>query len=278
MINNISNKWMKKYEYAHKYYEKHGNLLVPKDYEITDDGTVIRLGYWINTQRNAYRKTRNNTHKLNEKQIELLNNIGMIWSFKLVKEDIRKEYTSDKWMMYFSLAKAYYENYGNLLVHRDYTVDVNGEVIRLGCWINSQRFKYSKNGLNDKKVKLLNSIGMVWNLSDYKENNDYISDIWMRNYLSAKKYYETYGNLLVNESYVVDSGAKQINLAKWIDNQRSSYKSGKLNKKQIELLNELSMVWYLREYKKHLKEIDLNKENKKYEDDVKIDNYKNSVL
>ena len=38
------------------------------------------------------------------------------------------------------------------------------------------------------------------------------------------------------------------------------------------------MVWYLREYKKHLKEIDLNKENKKYEDDVKIDNYKNSVL
>lgn len=80
----IKESWMKYYYCAKRYYEEYGNLLIPRKYIVVEEnGNVIHLGYWINTQRIAYKNKR-----LKEKQIELLNGIDMIWGVKYYKEKL----------------------------------------------------------------------------------------------------------------------------------------------------------------------------------------------
>ena len=40
----VTNIWLKNYLHAKKYYEEHGNLLVPRHYYITYDNKEFRLG------------------------------------------------------------------------------------------------------------------------------------------------------------------------------------------------------------------------------------------
>lgn len=67
------------YEVAKKYFELHGNLLVPENYEV--DG--IKLGSWIHAYRMAFRNQ--SWRQFNYSYIERLNNIGMIWDVELYR-------------------------------------------------------------------------------------------------------------------------------------------------------------------------------------------------
>lgn len=69
-----SKDWSKKYELAKKYYQSHGDLLIPATY-IDESG--IKIGSWIRTQR-VYRKNR----LLDKDQIEALDKIGMVWEIR----------------------------------------------------------------------------------------------------------------------------------------------------------------------------------------------------
>lgn len=66
--------WNIAYNYAKQYYEENGHLFVPKRY-ITSDGFV--LGKWIWEQRDNYLGL--SSHKISDKRIELLEDIGMFW-------------------------------------------------------------------------------------------------------------------------------------------------------------------------------------------------------
>ncbi len=237
----LSYKWKKNYELAKKYYEECGNLLIPKKYELDINGDVVRLGNWINTQRKLYKE-----NKLNEKQLNLLNDIDMVWSFKLIKDDIRKEFIPDKWMRNYELAKKYYEKHNNLLIPSNYEVIIDNVTIKLGRWLSTQRQNYSKNNLNDKQIELLNGINMIWNPIDYKKSNDYITENWMDSYQLAKSYYEEYGNLLIPARYSLNINDGEVNLGNWIVTQRQAYKNGKLDYTKIELLNKIGMVWQVK--------------------------------
>lgn len=76
----ISENWMRNYNLAKKYYEEHGNLLIPQNYEVVDNGNIIKLGNWINKQRAYYNE--NAPTKLTNKQIGLLNEIKMVWNLR----------------------------------------------------------------------------------------------------------------------------------------------------------------------------------------------------
>lgn len=84
---------------------------------------------------------------------------------------------------------------------------------------------------------------------DITENfRQFASKSWYAFYKEAKEYYDRYGNLLVPASYVTPNG---IRLGSWIQNQRQIYKgnsSEHLSRYEIELLEDLSMVWDVREY------------------------------
>ena len=131
----IETNWMKKYELAKKYYEKYGNLEVPMDFKtkdgINEDKNGLNIGNWIRTLRSAYKGK--SKSKISSKQIELLNKIGMIWEYDALRN----------WMEYYSLAKNYYEKYGNLRIRFDFKSsdgikeDKNGK--NLGNWIVAQR-------------------------------------------------------------------------------------------------------------------------------------------
>ena len=136
--------WMKNYSLAAAYYNENGNLAISKDYR-TIDG--VYLGRWIEHQRKQFQEK-----KLLEKEVALLCSIGMEWS----KIDL-------KWMEKYDLAVSYYNDKGDLLVPSRYTT-VDG--VNLGIWIKHQRKRYKEKKISEREIKLLEKIGMVWNLKE----------------------------------------------------------------------------------------------------------------
>ena len=205
----VFNKW---YKLAEEYYNEHGNLLVPFDYE-TKSGE--KLGKWINTTRTAYKNG-----DLSPDQIKKLEAIDMVWD--------AQEYVWNKW---YNLAVEYRNEHGDLLVPRKY-VTSSGK--KLGQWINRARQAYKNGDLSPDKIEKLNAIGMVWDASINKE------ETWNKWYQLAVEYRNEHGDLLVPNSCKTKSGE---NLGKWISKQRSIYKKGNLLPDQIERLNAIGMVW-----------------------------------
>lgn len=230
--------WMFNYNLAKAYYEKHGNLKVPYEYEVKVGNEVYKLGVWISTQRRAYKGI--GAYKIDEKQIALLNKIDMIW-----------EVRENSWEFYYDLAKAYYEKHGNLNVSCDYKAIYNGKVYDLYRWVNAQRKKYQNNKLSIEKTRLLDDIRMIWDFKEYIAKE--YTNKWYQTYLLAKQYYEKNGDLLINANYEVSYNGKIIKLGDWINTQRKLYKNHKLNDTKIGLLEEIGMVWYVKEQIKNEK-------------------------
>ena len=198
--------WEEMYEYAKKYYKHHGNLEVPYNfktnngYEQSENGK-IKLGYWINNQRQKVTQESEQGQKLLQ--------IGMRFENKYLS-----------WEDYYDLAKAYYEHHGNLEIqarfktNNGYEYDETGK-INLGIWIFNQRQKILPE--SEKGQKLL-QIGMRF-------GNKFLS--WDEMYNLAKIYYEYHGNLEIKQTFKTDNGYEQskngkINLGFWIHTQRKS--------------------------------------------------------
>lgn len=205
--------WEKGYTEAMQYRKEHGNLDVPTTYK---SETGYRLGGWIVDQRN--------NKNLTERRRKLLDDIGMIWS------------KSNPWEMRYALAKAYYEENGNLNVPTKYVA--NG--VWLNKWLNEQRqIQLGKRGqkqLTPEQIEKLNDIGMCWESRTELKNQV----AWDKRYEQAKLYFETYGNLLVPVDYTGTDG-KRLN--PWVIVQRRYYAEKKLTKEQIDQLSAIGMVW-----------------------------------
>ena len=237
--------WLNKYNIAENYYKEHGNLNVPRNYSVKVNNRTFNLGVWLNTQRCKYKGTV--LPMLDNEQIKLLEKIGMVWSLESAKKE--KEY--EHWLNVYNLVKKYYEKYGNLYIPIGYIEFVDDEHIDLVKWLFNQKAKYNKkinSVLSDEQIKLLEEIGMNWDMSSYKQEKDpdYISDKWYFKYELAKEYYKKHGNLLINSTYKVSKDNEVIKLGVWINSQRKRYKGKtlpKLNELQIKLLEEIDMVW-----------------------------------
>ena len=237
----ISKKWLCNYSFAKKYYEEYGNLNVNYYYKVKDK--EINLGVWISHQRCVYNGTVDGT--LTKKQIDLLNEIGMVWKIGRGKH---KRKISKEWISKYNLAKKYYEIHNNLLIPALYFVkDEDDKEINLGAWIACQRQLYKNCKLSLEKVELLEKLKMVWEVgrgNGKRKQEKKPSSIWLCNYDLAKKYYEEFHDLLIPALYNVENkDGKKIKLGTWISNQRVAYKNGKLNEEQIELLEKIGMVW-----------------------------------
>lgn len=218
--NTLAASWEYMFGEAKRYYEKNGNLEVPKKYK-TEQG--YSLGSWLTTQRKVRRGEQFGI--LGRERIEKLDSIGMRW----------ESYKDLSWKRYYTAAKKYYAEHGNLKVPVSYII--NG--LYLGSWISNLR-TYRKNGgqssfISEERMKALNDIGMIWDVSD---------TLWERNYKAAKVYYKQYGNLDVPLTYVAKGGTK---LGIWLNNIRGIYNGKiigrKLTREQVEALNEIGMSW-----------------------------------
>ena len=213
------------YELAKRYYEEHGDLLLPDKYEI--DGK--KVSNWIKDKRKAYKKG-----TLTEEQIEQLETIGMIWDVK--------EY---KWLQMFEQAKQYYDENGNLML----TPSQNKQ---LYAWLRIQRDLYIKGeGLSEKQKRLLGEIEISKEIKKpkaeaKKEHRVSKKAEWDKMYKQAQEYYEANGNLIIPRE---DEYSQLYN---WVKNQRTKYNVDptkcKLSKERIELLESIGMVWNIIEY------------------------------
>ena len=202
--------WESMYEQAQKYFEQHGDLLVPRTEEYK------KLSSWIKTQRRKY-KTNNEKSNLSQEQIKRLEKIGMVW-----------DVIQHQWDTMYEQAKAYYEQYGSLSISDDRATEFK----QLRSWIQEQKLKYNgedKTDLSKKQIEQLESIGIIWDV-----NQTYYDNM----YQQAKAYFEQHGDLLVprKEEY------KPLNT--WIKTQRRKYKEKKgISQEEIKSLEAIGMVW-----------------------------------
>ena len=214
--------WDLMYEQAKKYYHENGNLDVPKRY-VTSDG--FTLGTWITTQRLVHEGKRKGI--LTDDRVKKLEAIGMRW------ESVR----DISWEKNYAAAKAYYEEYGDLLVAAS---NNKYHGVNLGSWVTNLR-TYRKSGiqnsyLTSERIELLNNIGMVWDVPDY---------LFEKNYALCLAYYRKHGNLNISTKYVAADGTR---LGNWLDVIRGSQryptsKSAKLTESQKSRLEEIGFVW-----------------------------------
>ena len=140
------------------------------------------------------------------------------------------------WDMMFACARRFYEENGHLLVPRRYHTPEN---YALGNWILTQRKvrdgrQYGR--LDERRIALLDSIGMVW------EEAREVS--WKRYYSALCHYRAQHGNLDIKADYVDENG---VRLGTFITNIRSARRDGRsggiLTKERMQQLDALGMIW-----------------------------------
>ena len=139
---------------------------------------------------------------------------------------------SSSWEHYFSEASIYYAEHGDLNVPKLYTTPGG---LSLGVWLITQRRVREgqiQGNLTEQQIARLDSIGMVWG------NRKEIA--WQHGFEVAKKYHDTYGNLMVAGKYVAPDGYP---LGQWILKTRQQKLNGRLKEERIAQLDEIGMVW-----------------------------------
>ena len=141
--------WWNFFQCLAEYYEKHGNVLVPRGYKTF---SRINLGEWVGNQRFVKKNK-----KLSQKQQELLESIPG-WSWDSLE---------DAWWDNFQCLAEYYEKHVNVLVPHEYKT-LSGK--SLGGWVGNQRTAKKNNKLSQKRQELLESIpGWEWEVKKIKK-------------------------------------------------------------------------------------------------------------
>ena len=209
-------RWLEMYKLAEKYYEYHGNLLVPGLFKTNDgihhdDNGKYPLGSWISRQRVAKKGVKNSTSKINDEQIAMLDQIGMVW------EVLEKNLTD-----MFAILIKYYNHYGNINVPSKFVTndginfDNNGK--KLGSWLADIR--RGKTKITQEQIDLLNKMGIVWSP---------LEEQWDKMYSLAEKYYNHFHNLIISSHFKTKDGITYdedgVALGTWLFSQKYAIKN-----------------------------------------------------
>ena len=161
------------------------------------------LGRWVQTQRHVYKKG-----KLSEELIRKLDGLNFNW------ETTRG--TPITWDERFNELTKYKAEQGDCKVPKS-----QGS---LGTWVDTQRQEYRKGKLSDERVQKLGDIGFSWATLH-----------WDERFGELTKYKAEHGHCNVPQ--------KQGHLGRWVANQRTGHKMGKLSEERVRKLEDLGIVW-----------------------------------
>jgi len=201
--NTLEAAWDKGFRYLETYHTQHGDCLTPTNFRVGN----FNLGIWVNTQRG-----KKNT--LSTERLKLLNSLGFVWNS-----------LETAWDEGFRYLETYHAQHGDCLVPKNFRVDD----FKLGNWVNNQRGK--KNTLSKERLKLLNSLGFVWNT---------LEAAWDKGFRYLETYHTQHGDCLVSQRAKIGD----FNLGTWVNNQRRLQNT--LSKERLERLNSLGFVWTVR--------------------------------
>ena len=167
---------------------------------------IPQLGPWVQRQRMFYRKG-----LLNQNRTEKLERLEFEW-----------EPIETQWEEMHQALVDYKDQYGDCNVPWKYS-----DVPSLGPWVNSQRLAYRRNKLSQNRIKKLEILGFVWEFLDTK---------WEQMYEQLETYQKEHGDCNV-------SLRSPDELGRWVINQRTAYKKGRLSPERFKELEILGFVW-----------------------------------
>jgi hypothetical protein len=223
--------WMEKYLLLKEFHQQHGHVRLRKN-------EAGALGKWVVNQRDLYRRYQrgDSSSKMTPERIQLLEQVGMIWSLK----EMQATKHDEKWNRHYQELVEYQKQHGHVHVPKS-----QGS---LGVWVVSQRRAYDKkprgepSSLTDRRQALLEGL-RGFRLDNGRHAWQNVK--WEQNYQRLKHYYQEHGHSNV------PTGTKP--LGRWVSKLRHDYKlvqQGKLvptlTREQIERLErEVDFQWQI---------------------------------
>ena len=170
----------------------------------------VQLGVWVNNQRRLYKKG-----KLPANRREMLDALGLSWDAL----DHRRERN-------FALLKQFLERVGHGNVPRSHKEDG----VKLGNWLHEQRKLYKKGKLDKSCQRRLDNLGVSW---------DPHAEQWEHNFALLEQYQNREDHSNVPREHKED----EVKLGRWLNNQRTLYKKGKLDESRQRRLENLGVSW-----------------------------------
>ena len=136
--------WDENYEKFKKYYQKHKTFTVSRKFDKS-------LANWIVT-------TRHEKKLLQDYQIKKMDDLNPTWKLS------SKEINDNLWYEKLLQLEKYKTEHGHCNVPQTHE--------NLGRWLNDQRIDKKREKINPERLELLESIGVVWDMVEYKFQQD----------------------------------------------------------------------------------------------------------
>jgi len=220
------------------YKEKHGHIQLPCK-GTQEDKEFHSLCLWTASQKSKYREYQTGLKKtFKPYRLKALEKLGMQW-----------EVRCNKWPTQLNLLKEYKKTHGHCMV----PTRTSKQYKLLGHWVGSQRNEWKKlkdgkqSELTPERIQMLNDVGFVWNVHDYK---------WQSMYEKLLIFWKEHGHCCVPDTYPTNQS-----LSNWVLRQRAEHavfsgvdnagcnSKGNLAKKcfltpeRIKLLEDIGMEW-----------------------------------
>ena len=202
-FNLLEEKWNYNFELCKEFVQKYNRL--PKHVELYKG---VNTGFWLFTQKTSYKQG-----KLSKERQHKLESIGVNFDNNLSEE---------QWNYNFELCKEFLKKYNRLPKQTESYKELN-----IGRWLNNQKNLYKQGKLSKERQHKLESIGVNF-------DNNLSEEQWNYNFELCKEFLKKYNRLpKQTESY------KELNIGRWLNNQKNLYKQGKLSKERQHKLESI---------------------------------------
>eukprot|EP00980_Cylindrotheca_fusiformis_P013428 scaffold3435_cov57-Cylindrotheca_fusiformis.AAC.3 len=208
----FTHQWESMLDRLLQFQQREGHCLVPHNH--IEDGA--RLGKWLSEQRRFKR-----TGKLGSRRIQILEEAGVAWHSQ-----------DGQWNEMFKLLLQYKDREGHTQVPQ--THQEEGQ--NLGNWLNRQRGAKRRGALELDRQDRLEKAGVVF---------DPFTHQWESMLDSLLQFQQREGHCLVPHNHIED-GAR---LGIWLVWQRQLKRTGKLESRRIQILEEAGVAWDAHEFK-----------------------------
>jgi Helicase associated domain len=204
--NRHDTRWDTMFAALKEYREAHGHCEVPARWEENP-----QLAQWVSSQRMLHI-----TGKLPLGRKARLDALGFVWNPQ-----------DSTWSPMLAELTRYKERFGDCNVPKRWS-----ENPVLGIWVSTQRARNKEEQISADQKALLDELGFVWDIKDVA---------WETKFAELKRYRDHFRDCNVPHEF-----AANLQLGKWVSNQRTRQKVSKLSPSRKARLDELGFSWEIR--------------------------------
>ena len=195
--------------YLTEFIDRFEHARVHNDYKAPDG---YALGNWVARMRTRWKKG-----NLDKIKISALEKSGFIF------DPSRADFDEG-----LSHLKNYKKTHGDCRVPARYKTR---EGYTLGRWISNLRQSKIKGTLEEERLIILDSLGMI---------RDPLAEGFERYFTALVEYEEEFGNLRVPPKYKTKYG---LSLGSWVSSRLYEFKNGKIEAVRIKRLEDIGFIW-----------------------------------